>query len=136
MSETSASYTFTTRQLGQRDEIVLKSVVRLLQSKTRHTWLYCEDSNADLLLLGDQPNAGQASAGLAAGQQAVVHFNSAGCREANALAWPIRTDELLRRLDEAGEQLGRRHQQPATVLPAAPASAPQWSATSGLPARR
>lgn len=129
MSETCASFTFTLRQLGQRDEIVLKSVIRLLQSKTMHTWLHCDDSNANLLLLGDQPKAGRASMGLTSGQQAVVHFNSAGRREANALAWPIRTDELLRRLNEAGEQLGRRHQQPSAGLPAGPAQ--QSAAPSG-----
>ena len=139
MSERCASYTFTLRQLGPRDEIVLKSVIRLLQSKTKHTWLLGEDGVADLILLGDQPLAGQAAMASGTVQQAVVRFNSAGRREPNALAWPIRTDELLKRLDEAGEQIDRRHQLPGAALPAkAPSAglpaevASQLSAASGL----
>ena len=130
MSETCASFTFTLRQMGQRDELVLKSVIRLLQSKTRHTWLHCDNNNSNLVLLGDQPEAGRVNTGLTSGQQAVVHFNSAGRRDVNALAWPIRSDELLRRLNEAGEQLGRHHQQPAAGLFAGPA--PQPAAPPGL----
>ena len=128
MPATCASYTYTLRQLGPRDEIVFKSVIRVLQGKTRHNWVHREDGHADLVLLGDQHSAEAGEAGHLAGQ-AVIHVNSAGGHDLNALSWPIRTADLVNHLALAGEQLARRGAASAAAMPVAvPASAPQAAA--------
>ena len=51
-SLTIATLTFTTRYLVLRDELVLKSIVRILQGQTRHVWRYAPTFDADLLVVG------------------------------------------------------------------------------------
>jgi hypothetical protein len=44
--------TFTVRRLLVRDELVFKSIVRILHRQTRHNWLYMPDIDADLVVVG------------------------------------------------------------------------------------
>ena len=133
MSATSKNFTYTLRHLGPRDEIVFRSVIRVLHGKTRHSWLYLDHGTADLVLMGDQP-ADAASPSAVLTGQAVIHVNSAGGHDLNALSWPIRTADLVTHMDLAGDQLARRCEESTAALSgAAPACAPQPAAPASRP---
>ena len=44
---------FCVRQLTARDELLLKSLIRLLSHRTLQRWMYCTDGLVDVVILGD-----------------------------------------------------------------------------------
>ncbi len=100
-------FTYTLRQVCQRDEIVFKSVVRVLQGKTRHVWQHTDGANADLLVLGTQAAGSQAGpAELAA--QVVIHVSASAGPDSPELHLPVRVADLISHLDHAGDELAGR----------------------------
>lgn len=116
------THTYTLRQLPLRDEVVFKSVIRVLQGKTRHTWLHSDDQDAaELVLLGDQLPAGAVSAGMEKiSGRAVIHVSAHGGSDFHGLAWPLRVADVIAQLDKAGDLIDGR----VAVSPASPISRP------------
>jgi hypothetical protein len=48
--------TYTVRRLLVRDELVFKSIVRILHGQTRHNWLYTPEIDANLVVIGPAPD--------------------------------------------------------------------------------
>lgn len=44
---------FCVRQLAARDELLLKSLIRLLSHRTLQRWVYCTDGLVDVVMMGD-----------------------------------------------------------------------------------
>jgi hypothetical protein len=120
------SFTYTLRQVCPRDEIVFKSVVRVLQGKTRHAWQHTDGANADLLVLGTQAAGSQAGpAELAA--QVVIRVSASAAADSPELHLPVRVADLISHLDHAGDKIAGRAAQCAgarTVQAAEPAHEP------------
>ena len=115
--------------LAEKDETVLKSLILLLEGKTRQPWEYREDQRAEVILVDVDGPEGSAAWGRLAGdgQRTLVAY-SEDPSKANApwvLAKPMRAGalvELLDRLDVSGP--AEAPAEPAVVrsprVPAAP----------------
>lgn len=125
------SHTYTLRQLPMRDEIVFKSVIRVLQGKTRHTWVHSDTQDAELVLLGDQLPDGAAPAATAGIEKlsgrAVIHVSAHAGAGFRGLAWPLRIADVIEQLDMAGDLIAARMATQAS-RPAAVAVAQQQAA--------
>lgn len=111
----SACFTYTLRQLATRDEIVFKSVVGVLQGKTRHAWQHTPAEDADLVVVGTQGN-GPATATVAAAEgHAVIRVapGSAAVCDAHSLSLPLRIADVITCLDQAGDEIANRVVRPA-----------------------
>lgn len=113
-------FTYTLRQVCPRDEIVFKSVVRVLQGKTRHAWQHTDGVNADLLVLGTQEAGAQAAAAELAAQ-VVIHVSASAAADSRELHLPVRVADLISHLDHAGDEIAGRaaHGAGARAVPAA-----------------
>lgn len=126
------THTYTLRHLALRDEIVFRSVIRVLQGKTRHTWLHSDAQDAELVLLGDQLPGGEAPAASAGMEKisgrAVIHVSTHAGNDFQGLAWPLRIADVITQLDKAGDFIASRMAM-AGSRPAAAVAAPQQQAT-------
>lgn len=106
------THTYTLRHLAMRDEIVFRSVIRVLQGKTRHTWLHSDNQDAELILLGDHLPADAAPAACAGVEkisgQAVIHVSTHAGTDFQGLAWPLRIADVIAQLDKAGDFIASR----------------------------
>lgn len=96
--------------------MVFKSVVRVLEGKTRHYWLHTDAQDADLVLVGDQVRAacGAMDGMEAAGKRAVIHVSAAPCQGFDGLGLPLRIADVISQMDRAGEQIASRQSAAAT----------------------
>jgi hypothetical protein len=120
------AYTYTVRQLAQRDEMVFKSVVRVLQGKTRHNWMHTENPDADLVLIGDQMPANTSAGAETIGGSAVIHISATAGPGFNGLTLPLRIGDVIAQMDTAGDVIGSRgghgHAQTVTAPLSQPAA--------------
>ena len=104
-------FTYTTRGLASRDELLLKSVIRLLDHKTRHRWTYTDDA-ADLVVLGadvvTDDTGRQAGSGAYHLRLGYMHK-----QEANFLQLPLRPQELEHMLNMVGDRIAQSRRVPA-----------------------
>lgn len=108
-------YSFTLRSVASRDELVFKSVVRVLQGKTRHQWHHTDDRQADLVLLGDHlSDFAPLTDDL--GGRCVIHMSATAGYGFHGLSLPLRIADVIAQLDQAGDDIGRRsgNRAPAT----------------------
>lgn len=102
---------FTLRGLSEREAALFKSLVRIIDHRTRHQWT-CTDTRADLLVLHDtlrQAPAAYPMATLHVGLQ--QRTPDPGCAH---LAMPLRADALCQRLDMLGDLLAERRARAAS----------------------
>lgn len=102
------AYTYTVRQLAQRDEMVFKSVVRVLQGKTRHNWMHTDHPDADLVLIGDQLPASTGGGAETVPGSAVIHISATGGPGFNGLTLPLRIGDVIAQMDHAGDVIASR----------------------------
>lgn len=114
------SFTYTLRQVASRDEIVFKSVVRVLHGKTRHVWQHTDGADADLLLLGTQA-AGSRAGPAELPAQVVIHVGDSAGTDPHGLHLPMRVADVISHLDHAGDEIAGRathcaHARPLQVI--------------------
>lgn len=103
----SPGFTYTLRQVAPRDEMVFKSVVRVLQGKTRHNWLHTDNAAADLMLIGDQlPPATTGAETIAS--KAVIHVSTSAGPGFDGLTLPLRIADVIVQMDRAGALIASR----------------------------
>ena len=112
------AFTYTLRQLAPRDALVFKSVMLVLQGRTRHQWRHTDDrQTADLMLMGDCMSDFAPLMEDLAGR-CVIHISAAagyGC-----LSLPLRISDVIVQLNRAGDQLNKRRTSHARVAVAPP----------------
>lgn len=116
------SFTYTLRQIASRDEIVFKSVVRVLQGKTRHVWQHTDGPDANLFVLGTQTTGEPSMSADSAGHVVIQVSASAGV-DFHGLSLPLRIADVISHLDQAGDEIASRVARPAgppTVYAPAP----------------
>lgn len=109
-------YSYTLRQLAPRDELVFKSVVRVLQGKTRHQWQHTDDrQTADLVLMGDHLSDFAPLTEDLAGR-CVIHVSATAGYGFHGLSLPLRIADVIAQMDKAGDEIARRsgNRAPAT----------------------
>jgi hypothetical protein len=115
------SFTYTLRQIAPRDEIVFKSVVRVLQGKTRHVWQHTDGADANLFVLGTQASGEQTRSADSAGHVVIQVCASAGTNF-HGLTLPLRIADVISHLDQAGDEIASRSVRPvgaeASQIPA------------------
>jgi hypothetical protein len=94
--------TYTARRLALRDELVLKSIIRLLQGQTRHLWRYTDSLDADLLVLGVHENGDEAHEASTLEHRAVFHVKPDDHGHP-AAPLPLRVGEVLVEFNRLGE---------------------------------
>jgi hypothetical protein len=94
---------YAVRRLKVRDELVLKSIVRILHGQTRHNWLYSPELTADLVIVGparevdDCPDSALVNCLImSVGRSELSHQNS---------TVDLRVGDVLSRLNELGDQI-------------------------------
>ena len=109
---------FCVQNLASRDELLLKSIVRLLSHRSRHTWLYVPhvtgNPAADLVISGERTPAvlGTSQQGL---RQSLLILGAVSRTNCPAyLCMPLRADELERELNLLGDFI-THHQATAKV---------------------
>ncbi|MDO9405228.1 MAG: hypothetical protein Q7T87_14440 [Polaromonas sp.] len=103
----STAFTYSLHQLPVRDEIVFKSVLRVLQGKTRHHWEHTDSVGADLLIRATAP-VSSAPADFShshSGAHPDISVSTAAGTGCRALAWPLRIADLINCLDQAGDEI-------------------------------
>lgn len=135
------AFTYTLHELASRDEVVFKSVLRVLQGKTRHAWQHTEGGDADVVVRS-RGCAAPAPSSDFGHSQPVAHpditVSTAGGTACRVLAWPLRIAELIDCLDQAGDEiasLARRVLPQASAATAAPAAATARPDTGAVPPR-
>ncbi|MDW5441182.1 hypothetical protein [Polaromonas sp. SM01] len=106
------SFRYTLRQIASRDEIVFKSVVRVLQGKTRHVWQHTDGADADLFVLGTQVTGEPTRIEDLAGHVLIRVSASAGT-DFRGLSLPLRIADVISHLDQAGDEIASRAARPA-----------------------
>ncbi|MCY1165357.1 hypothetical protein D9M73_52630 [compost metagenome] len=109
------AFTYTLRRIPPRDEIVFKSVVRVLQGKTRHTWQHTDAADADLVVMGMQVPGQQAGFLHVAGHALIQVSTMAGAVGADfhGLTLPLRIADVIDYLDGAGDEIASHMARPA-----------------------
>ena len=135
----SSALTYSLRQLPVRDEIVFKSVLRVLQGKTRHAWEHTDAAGAELLICGAGALAGgsELNAGPAfSGSHPGIQISTAAGTGSRALAWPLRIADLISCLDLAGDEILSRPRSavPVPLAPEPGMPAPASAAVASIPA--
>lgn len=127
-----ATLSFCVHYLANRDELLLKSIVRLLSHRCRHAWIYVPYAtvkNADLVISGDftRTVVGTSQRGI---QQSLMILG--GEKQANCpsyLRLPLHADELEHELNLLGDLITLRQATPPisnqadTKQPAPPSEA-------------
>ncbi|RYF40913.1 MAG: hypothetical protein EOO25_11320 [Comamonadaceae bacterium] len=125
-----AAFTYCLQQLPVRDEIVFKSVLRVLQGKTRHAWEHTDASGADLVIRGAATAQADAPATFShshTGAHPDINVSTSAGTACRALAWPLRIADLIHCLDQAGDEiagLARRAVPSRQANPPAPVAQP------------
>jgi hypothetical protein len=88
--------TFSFDGLADREQMLFKSFVRLLDHRTQQTWSY-RDGEADLMILG-----ADAAKSPAVGQKAYLTLGAGSGSAGHCLSLPIHADELERELNLIG----------------------------------
>lgn len=113
--------TYTIRELPMRDELVLKSIIRILHGQTRHDWQFTPSPDADLLILGNE--APQAAGTVAASSHHGLTVLRVGARAAarEDLHLPLRVGDVLVELNRIGDFLSTERDLRNESLQGAPA---------------
>lgn len=103
-AESRATLSFSLHSLPAREELIFKSIVRLLSHKTHQLWLYCPyygDVRADLLVVaeGSVPRTSTSHHGAL---QRVLTLGASGRSRDFYLRLPLRADELEAELNRLG----------------------------------
>ncbi|RZL64913.1 MAG: hypothetical protein EOP81_06530 [Variovorax sp.] len=113
MHQDCGPFTYSLREVASRDEIVFKSVLRVLQGKTRHAWQHI-DGDADLVVrsrfhaeTGPQNEFGHSSGHSHPGTHPDLSIGVAGSPASRVLAWPLRIADVIECLDQAGDEIMR-----------------------------
>lgn len=115
---------FGTEGLPVREELLLKSLIRILDYRTVHQWVYSPEA-ADLWLLAEGTQAPPASMTL--GKRFKVLNVGAHAHSAHGLlSRPLRSDQVEEELNRIGSLIAAAR---AAVAPVAPAPAPASSHT-------
>lgn len=101
--KTPHEYTYTTRRMSMRDDLVFKSIIRILHGQTRHDWHFEPSGTADLMVIGPQA----ASANEDSHQLVHPAMIRVGCDVSGSghLALPLRVGDVLVEINRAGEML-------------------------------
>jgi hypothetical protein len=107
--------TYTVRRLLVRDELVLKSIVRILHGQTRHNWLYTPEINADLVVVGPALEVEDCPDSVLAGRVVLRLAVSELSHQASSVS--MRVGDILARLNTLGEDIiaARSHTQTPSV---------------------
>lgn len=106
------TYTYSFSRLASRDEVVFKSIVRLLTGKSHYRWQHVLDSSPDLLIVGGEQESSSASADDHVMINLII---TSSAQDKLTLRYPLRASEVLERLEQAGRLLTqRRPAQPLT----------------------
>ena len=101
--------TYTTRQLCLRDELVLKSIVRILHGQTQQNWVYDASPQSHVLILGTHVSASGPSLGLDAIAEPQHHGLTirvgSDCVKQGHLMLPLRVGDVLVELNHASDVL-------------------------------
>ena len=100
---TRPSLTFSVEGLSVRDELLVKTFVRLLVTRTEHEWLY-QAQPADLRMVAEGVLSKNLVAHSGDQQQALV-LGALPSARANYLCMPLRADELLQELNRVGAMI-------------------------------
>ena len=134
----SGVFTYKLQELATRDEIVFKSVLRVLQGKTRHAWQHTDATDADVVVRS-RAHAGAAPSGDFGHSQPAAHpditISTSGSSACRVLAWPLRIADVIDCLDQAGEEIANlaRRVLPGASALSSPASAPAWPCATPAP---
>lgn len=99
---------YTLRQVAVRDEVVFKSMVGVLQGKTRHRWQHAASGQVDLVVLGAWPGVPASEAHLHA--PSVLQLGATTDAQQHRLGLPLRIADVISALDTAGDEIVRRQQ--------------------------
>lgn len=109
----SQHYTYGFSGVSERDTIVFKSIVGLLDGRTHGLWHYQDTGDTDMLVLG-APGAGKpvgsrsAKVVLSIGPPTVL-----GTLQTLSLHWPLRANEVFAQLEHVAIVLLNDHPRPA-----------------------
>ncbi|WP_432719269.1 hypothetical protein R0381_000587 [Jeongeupia wiesaeckerbachi] len=95
------SYGFS--RMPVRDQMVFKSIVRLLDGKTQAAWHFAEASQLDLLVQGNEPGGESAHSA-----RIILQVGATSAESGPGklwLHWPLRANEVFERLDQATRSL-------------------------------
>jgi hypothetical protein len=95
--------TFTVRRLLIRDELVLKSIIRILHGQTKHNWLYTPEFNADLVIVGPALVADDCPDSVLAGCVVMKVGASELAHQSSTVS--LRVGDVLASLNGFGEQV-------------------------------
>lgn len=108
-----ALLSFSVDQLSPRDELLLKSFVRVLDHRTHQHW-HCVDSQGDLRVTGEAAGAAEAHPA-----QPVLRVGQPGGGAAYALTLPLHAEELEAMLNRIGDAVVQTRGAPAPACGAA-----------------
>lgn len=118
-----ATVRFSVRQLAARDELLLKSLIRLLSHRTQKRWVYCSDGPVDVVILGDHlyesfadpVESGPAALGIAQKSPAPLTLAIGHAQQAQSyfLNLPLHANALEQMLNQIGRAI------PAAMAPVA-----------------
>jgi len=98
--------TYTIRELPMRDELVLKSIIRILHGQTRHDWQYIASPDADLLILGnDSPGAEGTLDATSHHGLTILRVGAGAAPVREDLHLPLRVGDVLVELNRIGDFL-------------------------------
>lgn len=95
--------TYTIRRLLVRDELVFKSIVRILSGQTRHSWFYTPDMNADLVVVGPALNIEDCPDSVLVGK-VLLELGTSGLSHQYSNV-SMQVGDILARLNSLGEQI-------------------------------
>jgi hypothetical protein len=113
---------FGTEGLPAREELLLKSLIRILDYRTLHQWSYDPES-ADLWLLAEGSRAPPASANSGKPFK-VLHVSANAASSIDFLVRPLRSDQVEVELNRVGRLITAARSAAATLLAQPAASAP------------